>query len=173
LRPRAEVSGLMRILREYLRKEVDELDAKHVRIVTSGRTGDLEPQARKILLDSIERTRQNRGLVLNLALSYGGKAELVDAFKRMAHDLSARTLRPERIDEDTVRQYLYHPELPDADLIIRTSGENRMSNFLLWQGAYAEFYTTKTLWPDFGEEDLYRALLDYQDRERRYGKVTS
>ncbi len=173
LRPRAEVSGLMRILREYLLKEVDELDAKHVRIITSGRTNDLESQARRILLDSIERTKGNNGLVLNLALSYGGKAEIVDAIKRMAHDLSSRKLGAERIDEDTVRQYLYHPEVPDADLIIRTSGENRMSNFLLWQGAYTEFYTTPTLWPDFREEDLHRALLDYQSRERRYGKVTS
>ena len=173
LRPRAEVSILMRLLREYLQSEIDELDEKHVRIVTSGRTNDLESQARTILLDSIERTRGNKGLVLNLALSYGGKAEIVDAIKKMAHDLAAHKLSAERIDEGAVQRYLYHPEVPDADLIIRTSGENRMSNFLLWQGAYAEFYTTETLWPDFGEADLHKALLDFQNRERRYGKVTS
>ncbi|MRR09749.1 isoprenyl transferase, partial [bacterium] len=168
LRPKPEVSILMRLLREYLMSEIDELDAQRVKIITSGRTSDLESHARKILLGSIERTKHNKGLVLNLALSYGGKAEIVDAMKRMARDLSAHALKPERIDEGTVRRYLYHPEVPDADLIIRTSGENRLSNFLLWQAAYAEFYTTETLWPDFGEVDLHRALLDYQNRDRRF-----
>ncbi len=109
--------------------------------------------------------------MLNLALSYGGRAEIVDAVKRLSRDLSAHAIKPERIDEEIVRRYLYHPEVPDADLIIRTSGENRMSNFLLWQAAYAEFYTTDVLWPDFGEQDLHRALLDYQNRDRRFGKI--
>lgn len=171
LRPKPEVAVLMHLLREYLLSEIDELDAKRVRIITSGRTGDLESHARRILLDAIERTRNNKGLVLNLALSYGGKAEIVDAVKRMSHDLFAHVLAPERIDEDSIRRYLYHPEVPDADLVVRTSGENRLSNFLLWQAAYAEFYTTDVLWPDFGEQDLHRALLDYQNRDRRFGKV--
>jgi undecaprenyl diphosphate synthase len=171
LRPRSEVSGLMRILREYLIKEVDELDTKGVRIITTGRTDDLEATARKILEDSIVRTRNNKGLVLNLALSYGGRAELVDAIKKMAHDLFARKIQVERIDEKLISQYLYHPEVPDPDLIIRTSGESRLSNFLIWQAAYAEYYFTEVLWPDFGEQDLYRALVEYQQRERRFGKV--
>jgi len=171
LRPKPEVTVLMRLLREYLMSEIDELDAKRVRIITSGRTSDLEKNARKILMDSIERTKHNTGLVLNLALSYGGRAEIVDAVKRLSRDLSAHAIKPERIDEEIVRRYLYHPEVPDADLIIRTSGENRMSNFLLWQAAYAEFYTTDVLWPDFGEQDLHRALLDYQNRDRRFGKI--
>jgi undecaprenyl diphosphate synthase len=171
LRPRAEVTGLMQILREYLLKEVDELDAKGVRIITSGRTNDLEAKARKILEESIERTRYNKGLVLNLALSYGGRAELSDAFKKMAHDLLGHRIEPGKINEELIQKYLYHPELPDPDLIIRTSGENRISNFLLWQSSYAEFYVTDVLWPDFGEQDLHRALFDYQQRERRFGKT--
>ena len=171
LRPRAEVSGLMNILREYLIKEVDELDAKGVKIITTGRTADLEDNARKILEDSIARTRNNQGLVLNLALSYGGRAELVDAVKKMSHDLFSHKIQAERIDEKLISKYLYHPEVPDPDLIIRTSGESRLSNFLIWQAAYAEYYFTEVLWPDFGEEDLYRALVEYQQRERRFGKV--
>ncbi|MCU0606831.1 MAG: isoprenyl transferase [Candidatus Edwardsbacteria bacterium] len=171
LRPKPEVSILMHLLRDYLMSEIDELDAKRVKIITSGRTNDLEARARTILLDSIERTKHNKGLVLNLALSYGGKAEIVDAVKRLSRDLLAHALKPERIDEEVLRRCLYHPEVPDADLIIRTSGENRLSNFLLWQAAYAEFYTTDVLWPDFGEQDLHRALLDYQNRDRRFGKV--
>ncbi|MBI5806089.1 isoprenyl transferase [candidate division TA06 bacterium] len=171
LRPRAEVSGLMKILREYLVKEVDELDTKRVKIITTGRTADLEDNARRILEDSIARTRHNKGLVLNLALSYGGRAELVDAFKKMSHDLFAHKVQAGKIDEQLIQRYLYHPEVPDPDLIIRTSGESRLSNFLIWQAAYAEYYFTEVLWPDFGEEDLYRALVEYQQRERRFGKV--
>jgi len=171
LRPKPEVSGLMKILREYLVKEVDELDAKGVKIITTGRTKDLEANALKILEDSIARTRNNKGLVLNLALSYGGRAELVDAVKKMSHDLFAHKIQAERIDEKLIQKYLYHPEVPDPDLIIRTSGESRLSNFLIWQAAYAEYYFTEVLWPDFGEEDLYKALVEYQQRERRFGKV--
>ena len=171
LRPKPEVSGLMKILREYLIKEVDELDAKGVKIITTGRTADLEDNARRILEDSIVRTKNNKGLVLNLALSYGGRAELVDAVKKMSHDLFAHKVQAEKIDEKLIQRYLYHPEVPDPDLIIRTSGESRLSNFLIWQAAYAEYYFTEVLWPDFGEEDLYRALVEYQQRERRFGKV--
>jgi undecaprenyl diphosphate synthase len=171
LRPKPEVSGLMKILREYLVKEVDELDAKGVKIITTGRTADLEDNARRILEDSIARTKKNQGLVLNLALSYGGRAELVDAVKKMSHDLFAHKIQAGNIDEKLIQRYLYHPEVPDPDLIIRTSGESRLSNFLIWQAAYAEYYFTEALWPDFGEEDLYRALVEYQQRERRFGRV--
>ncbi|MDO9067722.1 MAG: isoprenyl transferase [Deltaproteobacteria bacterium] len=171
LRPKPEVSGLMKILREYLIKEVDELDAKGVKIITTGRTADLESNARRILEESMARTKNNRGLVLNLALSYGGRAELVDAVKKMSHDLFAHRIEAGKIDEKLIQKYLYHPEVPDPDLIIRTSGESRLSNFLIWQAAYAEYYFTEVLWPDFGDEDLYRALVEYQQRERRFGKV--
>jgi undecaprenyl diphosphate synthase len=172
LRPKLEVAGLMGLLREYLQKEIDELDHKGVKIIATGRINDLERHALDILLQSIERTKNNRGLVLNLALSYGGKAEMVDAFKGMARDLSAHRIGVGNLEE-LVQRYLYHPEVPDADLIVRTSGEHRLSNFLLWQGAYAEFYFTETLWPDFRRDDLNRALLDYQNRERRFGTVVS
>ncbi|MBI4725637.1 isoprenyl transferase [candidate division TA06 bacterium] len=171
LRSKPEVSGLMKILREYLIKEVDELDAKGVKIIATGRTADLEDNARRILEESITRTKDNKGLALNLALSYGGRAEMVDAFKKMSHDLFAHKIQADRIDEKLIQQYLYHPEVPDPDLIIRTSGESRLSNFLIWQAAYAEYYFTEALWPDFGEDDLYRALVEYQQRERRFGRV--
>ncbi len=171
LRPKAEVTGLMRILREYLIKEIDELDTKGVKVTASGRIEELEGTALKILKDSIKRTQHNQGLVLNLALSYGGKSELTDAVRDIAREVKAGRLSPERIDEGLISSYLYHPEIPDPDLIIRTSGEHRLSNFLIWQGAYAEFYTTEVLWPDFGRKDLIQALLEYQGRERRFGRV--
>lgn len=171
LRPKAEVTGLMKILREYLLKEVDELDAKGVKITATGRIGDLENTALQILKDCIKRTQHNKGLVLNLALSYGGKAELTDAFRQIARDVKSSHLNPDKIDEKLISKYLYHPEIPDPDLIIRTSGEHRLSNFMIWQGAYAEFYTTEVLWPDFGKDELMTALVEYQGRERRFGRV--
>lgn len=171
LRPKAEVTGLMRILREYLLKEIDELDAKGVKVTASGRVEDLEKTALKILRECIKRTEHNKGLVLNLALSYGGKSELTDAVRDIAREVKAGRLSPEKIDEGLISSHLYHPEIPDPDLIIRTSGEHRLSNFLIWQGAYAEFYTTEVLWPDFGRKDLIHALLEYQGRERRFGRV--
>jgi undecaprenyl diphosphate synthase len=171
LRPKAEVSGLMRILREYLLKEIDQLHDQGVKVVASGRIDDLESTALKILRGCIERTRHNRGLVLNLALSYGGKAELADAVKQIAREIKSGRLSPEKIDEAVISSRLYHPEIPDPDLIIRTSGEHRLSNFMIWQGAYAEFYTTEVLWPDFGRKDLMQALAEYQGRERRFGRV--
>jgi undecaprenyl diphosphate synthase len=171
LRPKAEVTGLMRILREYLLKEIEELDAKGVRITATGRIEDLEKTALQILKDCIKRTQHNKGLVLNLALSYGGKAELADAFRQIAREVKSGQLNPDRIDEKLISKYLYHPEIPDPDLIIRTSGEHRLSNFMIWQGAYAEFYTTEVLWPDFGREDLIKALIEYQSRERRFGRI--
>jgi len=171
LRPKAEVTGLMRILREYLLKEIDELDTKGVRITATGRIEDLEKTALQILRDCIKRTQHNKGLVLNLALSYGGKAELTDAVRSIAREVKNGHLNPDKIDEPLISKYLYHPEIPDPDLIIRTSGEHRLSNFMIWQGAYAEFYTTEVLWPDFGKEDLVQALVEYQSRERRFGRV--
>ncbi len=171
MRPRAEVSGLMRLLGESVVREIDELDAKGVKVVVSGRLDDIEPNARKLLQKGMDRTAGNLGLVLNLALSYGGRAELVDAFKSLASEVAAGKLKPEQIDEAAVSRSLYHPEIPDPDLIIRTSGEYRLSNFLIWQGAYTELYFTKTLWPDFDRKELLKALDDYRGRERRFGKI--
>jgi undecaprenyl diphosphate synthase len=171
LRPKAEVTGLMRILREYLLKEIDELDGQGVKIVASGRIDDLEKTALKILRDCIKRTQHNQGLVLNLALSYGGRAELADAVKRIVREIRSGHLNPDKIDESAISKQLYHPEIPDPDLIIRTSGEHRLSNFLIWQSAYSEFYFTEVLWPDFGREELMRSLLEYQGRERRFGGI--
>ncbi len=171
MRPRPEVRGLMRLLGESLIREIDELDVKGVRLIVSGRLGDIEPRVQRLLEEGIARTSKNRGLVLNLALSYGGRAELADACQAMAQDILQGRLKPREIDEDKLRGYLYHPEVPDPDLIIRTSGEYRLSNFLLWQGAYAELYFTKTLWPDFDRRELMKAIQDYQRRERRFGRL--
>lgn len=171
MRPRAEVRGLMRLLSESVVREIDELDAKGVKVVVSGRLEDIEPAAQRLLKDGMDRTAGNRGLVLNLALSYGGRAELVDAFKSMAAEVVAGRLRPEQIDEAAVSRRLYHPEIPDPDLIIRTSGEHRLSNFLIWESAYSEMYFTKVLWPDFDRKELLKALEDYRGRERRFGRL--
>jgi undecaprenyl diphosphate synthase len=171
MRPKAEVRGLMRLLGESVIKEIDELDAKGVKVVVSGRLEDIEPAARRLLMDGVARTAGNRGLVLNLALSYGGRAELVDAFRAMAGDLSRGRLKTDEIGEDTVGRYLYHPEIPDPDLIIRTSGEHRLSNFLIWESAYSEMYFTRVLWPDFDRKELLAALEDYRGRERRFGRL--
>lgn len=171
MRPKPEIRGLMRLLAESVAREIDELDAKGVKLVLSGRVQDIEETARKLLLQGADRTAGNKGLVLNLALSYGGRAELVDAFRAMAGDLRQGRLKPDDISEETVERYLYHPEIPDPDLIIRTSGEHRLSNFLIWEGAYSELYFTRTLWPDFDRRELLKALEDFQCRERRFGRL--
>lgn len=171
MRPRAEVRGLMRLLSESVVREIDELDEKEVKLVVSGRLEDLEPSVRRLLEQGMARTADNRGLVLNLALSYGGRAELVDAFKAMAVEVAAGRLKPEMIGEATISRNLYHPEIPDPDLIIRTSGEYRLSNFLIWESAYSELYFTRTLWPDFDRKELQKALDDYRGRERRFGRL--
>lgn len=171
MRPRAEVRGLMRLLSESVVREIDELDDKDVKLVVSGRLKDLEPTARRLLEQGLARTADNQGLVLNLALSYGGRAEIVDAVRSMARDLARGRLKPEQIDETRLSRYLYHPEIPDPDLIIRTSGEYRLSNFLIWESAYSELYFTPTLWPDFDRQELMQAIDDYRRRERRFGRI--
>lgn len=164
-RPRSEVRALMRLFHETIRREFDELNQRGIRIVVSGRTWELSPLMRKRIAEAEERTAGNRRGVLNVCLNYGGRAELVDAVR----SLLASGVHPEDVDERTLASHLYHPELPDPDLIIRTAGERRMSNFLLWQSAYSEMYFTDTLWPDFDAEDLQRAVADYQTRVRRFG----
>ena len=170
-RPRSEVAFLMKLLKRFLVEERRELMDNNIRLVHSGRIEDLPLYARHALNTTMRMTAKNDGLVLNLAISYGGRAELLDAARRLAEDLAKKKLRPQDLTEDIFGQYLYHPELGDPDLMIRTSGEMRISNFLLWQLAYAEIYVTPTLWPDFGRTDLLEALVAFQKRQRRFGAV--
>ncbi len=164
-RPRSEVATLMALLREYVRRELHTLLDNDIRLQTIGRVGDLPGSARREIDRALEATAHCRGLRFNIALSYGGRTEIVDACRAIA----AAGLAPETIDEDTIAAHLYTAGQPDPDLLIRTSGELRVSNFLLWQIAYAEIWVTETLWPDFRRLHLFQALLDYQRRERRYG----
>lgn len=170
-RPRDEVSALMVMLKGLLVSELPELNEKGVRILALGRTSDLPKSVQKELKEALEVTSANQGLKLILALSYGGRDEIVEAARRIGGALERKELSPEDLDEETFRKYLYRPEMPDPDLLIRTSGEFRVSNFLLWQIAYSEIWVTKTLWPDFGRADLLEAIRDYQKRERRFGRV--
>jgi undecaprenyl diphosphate synthase len=170
-RPRAEVSALMRLLSEYLRREVDELNANGVALRAIGATADLPPGARRNLERAIERTRGNGGLCLILALNYGSRREIAGAARELCRLSAAGEIDWRAVDEAAVERHLYTSGIPDPDLLIRPSGEMRLSNFLLWQAAYAELYVTPVLWPDFRRADLVRAILDYQRRERRFGGV--
>ena len=170
-RPGAEVTALMRMLRRFLRDEVGELNDNNVRLCASGRLEDLAPEVRAELDRSMTATSGNTGMVLNLALSYGGRTEILAAVRALAVRVRDGQLDPDAITEETLEAHLYHPELGDPDLLIRTSGELRVSNFLLWQIAYTEIYVTQVLWPDFRRRELYTAVLDYQKRDRRFGRV--
>jgi undecaprenyl diphosphate synthase len=170
-RPRREIGALMLLLQETTKKEIQDLMKNNVRLGVIGRLKEVAPTARQVLQDAIEQTKNNTGLLLNLAINYGGRGELVDAVRRLAGDIRNGRIDPQIIDEPLFKSYLYTDHLPDPDLLIRTSGEMRVSNFLLWQIAYTEIYVTDVLWPDFRREHLYRAILDYQSRERRFGGV--
>jgi undecaprenyl diphosphate synthase len=170
-RPRDEVDFLMFLLVEYCRREVAELNANGVRINAIGRLDDLPKLQRDEIYRAMDVTRQNKGLVLNLAINYGGHAELVDAIQAIARKVAAGEVRPQEIDEAMVGQHLYTRGLPDLDLVIRTAGELRLSNFLLWQAAYSEFWVTDVAWPDFSREHLEQAVSDFKRRERRFGVV--
>jgi undecaprenyl diphosphate synthase len=172
-RPRTEVDMLWRLLRIYLRRELPELMRNDIRFTCMGRLDGLPPQVRQDLENSIDATARNNGLRLNVAINYSGRSELVDAVNAIVEDarLEGR-LRDLRIDEESIAARLYTAGLPDPDLLIRTSGEKRVSNFLLWQIAYAELYVTDTLWPDFRCADLLDAILDYQKRDRRFGGLS-
>ena len=170
-RPVSEVSALMKLLLQTLRKEVNDLIQKNVRLTAVGDITRLPDAARDGILDGIEKTKSNTGLVLNLALNYGAREEIVTAVRAIATQVRAGKLEPEAITSETLAGNLYTAEFPDPDLLIRTSGEFRLSNFLLWQLAYTEFYITDVLWPDFRRQHLYEAIVDYQRRERRFGKV--
>jgi undecaprenyl diphosphate synthase len=169
-RPRLEVNTLMALLREYLRKELKTLDANNIVFNVIGRVEELNEAVRRDLCATMEATRNNTGLLFNIALSYGGRAEIVDACNRILEERAAG-VRQGPIDEPAFARYLYTAGQPDPDLLIRTSGELRISNFLLWQIAYAEIWVTDTLWPDFRRGELLQAIVDYQKRERRYGRV--
>ena len=164
-RPRAEVRALMRLFHETMQREIEEMHRRGVRIVVSGRREDLSPRMRERIEEAMRRTASNTNGVLNVCLNYGGRAEIVDAVRRIVSDGVAAA----DVDEATISARMYNPELPDPDLIIRTAGERRVSNFLLWQGAYAEMLVSETLWPDYDVVDLKAALADYASRVRRFG----
>ncbi len=172
-RPRLEVAFLMRLLSSFISRNIDELDRKRVRLRVTGRFGDLPKKQRDDLTAAMKRTSDNPGLTLVLALSYGGRAEIRDAVADLAARVARGELSPGDITEETIGSLLYNPDIPDPDLIIRTSGEQRLSNFLLWQSAYSELYFTPVLWPDFRREHFQSALDDYSQRGRRYGGLTS
>jgi undecaprenyl diphosphate synthase len=166
-RPASEVSTLMGLLKRYLRLELNTLLSNNIRFKVIGREAELAPDVRAELKAAADRTRDNRGMEFNIALNYGGRAELVEAARQML----AVGMRPGELDEQRFGEFLYTAGQPDPDLLIRTSGEMRVSNFLLWQIAYAEIWVTDTLWPDFRKRHLLEAILDYQKRDRRYGGI--
>ena len=166
-RPHTEVKLLMGLLRQYLKKEIGELNRQNIRLEVIGRIKDLPEPVVEDLHNALEKTRANTGMRLVLALNYGARAELVDAVQELLDQ--AKRNGSMTVDEALLSQHLYTRGQPDPDLLIRTSGELRLSNFLLWQVAYAELWVTETLWPDFTQKDLFQAIIDFQKRERRYG----
>ncbi len=168
-RPRSEVAALMDLLVESIDKYIDELDAKGVRIRFIGDPAPLPAHTRDAVARASERTSGNGGMTLVIALNYGGRREIVEAVRAVAREVTSGRLRPDRIDEEVFARYLYTAGMPDPDLLIRPSGEMRLSNFLLWQSAYTEIVVTPVLWPDFGRRELVRAIAEFQRRERRFG----
>jgi len=171
-RPQTEVSALMKLLVKSLRREVKDLMKNNVRFTVIGDINELESNVKNELLDSIQKTKNNTGLNLNLALSYGSRKEILFAVKQLAEKVSNGEIDTEQIDEPLFSQMLYTRNIPDPDLLIRTGGEFRLSNFLLWQIAYTEIHVTDTFWPAFGKEELMTAIYEYQNRERRFGKIS-
>ncbi|WP_405573597.1 isoprenyl transferase [Winogradskyella sp. Asnod2-B02-A] len=171
-RPKLEVQTLMKLLVKSLKKEIKTLQDNGIKLCAIGCLGDLPKKAHKELLDVIENTKNNTHMTLTLALSYGSREEIVNVIKELSFKVKNNIISVESIDESIINKHLYTQNLPDVDLLIRTSGEQRISNFLLWQIAYAELYFTDILWPDFKKEDLYEAIVNYQNRERRFGKTS-
>jgi undecaprenyl diphosphate synthase len=168
-RPKAEVGALFGLLQEYIDREGDKIKKNNIRFSVIGRMEELPPAVKDRLQKLISETRGNTGLIVNLALNYGGRPEIIDAVRAISADVKTGKLGPEDVDEKLFSKYLYTKDLPDPDLLIRTSGEYRISNFLLWQISYSEIYVTKKLWPDFRREDLRKAIDEYRDRDRRFG----
>lgn len=171
-RPKLEVQTLMKLLIKSLKKEIKTLQDNNIKLNAIGNLNALPEKVYKELQDVIEKTKTNTRVVLTLALSYGSREEIVSAVKQIADNVKNNIISIENIDESVINEHIYTHNLPDVDLLIRTSGEQRISNFLLWQIAYAELYFTDVLWPDFSEEDLYHAIVNYQKRERRFGKTS-
>lgn len=171
-RPKLEVEALMKILINSLKKELETFIKNNIRLNCIGNIEMLPKRVQKELLEVIEKTKENKKMTLTLALSYGSRDEILNAVKKIADKVKNNIISTDSIDESTLNNHLYTHDLPDVDLVIRTSGEHRISNFLLWQIAYAEFYFTDVLWPDFSEENLYEAIISYQKRERRFGKTS-
>lgn len=171
-RPKLEVDTLMKLLISSLKNELQTLLDNNIRLNSIGNLEMLPKSAQKELLDVIKKTENNSRMVLTLALSYGSREEIISAIKKISDKVKNNIISLDSIDESIINQHLYTQNLPDVDLLIRTSGEHRISNFLLWQIAYAELYFTDVLWPDFKEDDLYEAIISYQKRERRFGKTS-
>jgi undecaprenyl diphosphate synthase len=171
-RPQSEVEALMQLLVTTIRKETDTLTKNNIRLSTIGNIGQLPQTCQEELAEAIALTSQNTGLNLILALSYSGRWDICQAVKRIAQDIEAKKLSSQQIDNELIEQYLSSKGIPEPELLIRTSGEFRISNFYLWQVAYTEIYITPILWPDFRKEHLYEAIADYQKRERRFGKIS-
>jgi undecaprenyl diphosphate synthase len=170
-RPQSEISALMALLRKFLESEQKEMMDNNIRLNAIGQVERLPKNVRQVLYKVMTLTKKNDGMLLNLALSYGGRAEIVKMVKEIAINAKDGNIDPDSITTELVSEHLYTKGIPDPDLLIRTSGEMRISNFLLWQIAYTEIYVTDTLWPDFGQDEFVRILKDYQRRERRFGKV--
>lgn len=171
-RPKREINLLFKLLKRFLVKERGTLMDNNVRLLHSGRRERLSKDVTKLLDESIELTANNDGMCLSLAISYGGRQELVDAMQTLAREVAAGKLSPDAIDEQAIHNALYQPSLPDPDILIRTAGEMRISNFLLWQVSYSEIYVHDICWPDFGKEQLHEAFREYGRRVRKFGKVT-
>lgn len=171
-RPKLEVDTLMNLLIKSLKKELPTLLENNIKLNTIGNFDKLPKNAQSELLEVLNKTKQNKRMTLTLALSYGSREELISAVKAISDKVKNNIISTESIDESIINQHLYTHNLPDVDLVIRTSGEHRISNFLLWQIAYAELYFTDVLWPDFTEDHLYEAIISYQKRERRFGKTS-
>jgi len=170
-RPKAEVTGLMKLIQFAAKAELDEMRREGVRIIASGRFHELPKPLQRQFNEDFEATAGNDRIILNIAINYGGRNEIVDAARAAALMVARGEVGADGIDEGLISRLMYHPELPDPDLLIRTAGELRISNFLLWETAYTEIYVTQTLWPDFTKNDLVKAIADYQRRTRKYGKV--
>lgn len=168
-RPREEVGGLMELMLSAMRAEIEELMEAGIRVRVSGRLHELPEELRDEFQSAIERTKDNTRLTFNLAINYGGRAEIVDAVKAIAERIAAGETAPEDVSEELIARHLYWPDIPDPDLLIRTAGEMRLSNFLLWETAYAEIWITQTLWPDFDRSHLLAAVSDFQKRTRKFG----
>jgi len=168
-RPKHEVDALFKLLESYIDKELHNLNKNDIKLSVIGRMEGLPYTVREKLADAMEKTKDNRSLTLNLALNYGSRAEIVDAVHKIIDECQSQRLKADEIDENTFSGFLYTKNIPDPDLLIRTSGEMRLSNFLLWQLSYSELYVTKKLWPDFKKDDFKKAIAEYKNRERKYG----